>query len=299
MSQEIDASTSAFVDDVAKRIAGTTVAVIVRKSRHVSGSLARVAADAGLAVNDDKMEAVVSALFGAGALLKSFKKSMKTKGSTAIGNFEQAALYLDPLLNQYLNFFAERHNRVATADRALSAMRHFWSAGTQKEVKLLIFPAVVLSVLSSGVLVSVLAAQDLFVKFLIETLQSYYERAMTLSASEDRIRALGCPHRHGWNLFVKFLIEKLQGSPVLVQINKYSASHEAQGFGLASYQPVVKVFKVAKAFVRGKVKLLLVITHGSPSMDVCLTFCRMLTLVSSCWLLLGTAPPGYFVQSLL
>lgn len=125
-------------------------------------ALAECARQAGLHMNADKKEAIVSAHRGVGAhrVLRLVRATMQKAQVTHLGRCPAAARYLGPHLHESQTFSAEKHRRLAGVAAAWAALGRFWTtAGVSKVIRLRTFQAAVVSVLLSGVEAFVLSSK--------------------------------------------------------------------------------------------------------------------------------------------
>ncbi len=83
----VNASSTVFVDDIARRHAAATFTELVRLNRTTDKYLSEVCSLAGLGLNREKMEVVVSCWSGPGSVTtaRSIANTMRIHGTTALG----------------------------------------------------------------------------------------------------------------------------------------------------------------------------------------------------------------------
>lgn len=150
--EPIDLSSTLFVDDTAKRVAGSTLGEVKAKAERVESKLRDVAQSAGVALNMDKKVSVVH-LCGRNAVVQARKLNQQfvATGSTEMGVIAREARYLGPVIHHMECFFPERARRIEAASRAFRIFGSFWTSNAGKPIRVLIFRAVVVTTLFSAI----------------------------------------------------------------------------------------------------------------------------------------------------
>ena len=149
----VSCSSTVFVDDIATRLASGTPQHLLRLAVRSSEVLGRSLDSIGIVQDADKAESVPSFL-GSGS------RSILKDAASQPGRFAREARYLGPYLHWGFSTSLERDRRIAAALRAWHDFSPFWFKPVSMKFKMVVFRAVVLSTLISGLAAFPLTGTD-------------------------------------------------------------------------------------------------------------------------------------------
>lgn len=126
-----------------------------------------------------------------------------------------------------------------------------------------------------------------------------YKKAGATMQPPERERLLGPPHWHGWNAILLWLKAQVKGTSEAPIMEDY-LTRRADAIGsnpLSAYRQEVRFVKVATAFDKKNIKLLVSVVHGSPSHVLWGCVARRIQAVGA-RLTTGVAPPGWMAQQM-